>query len=67
MGLIRMQEAAKLLGIDADTLRRRIKGREWLEIYGHRIRIFRMDIKPGAERQFDADEIRRALAMKQAR
>jgi hypothetical protein len=62
-----MQEAAKILGVDADTLRRRIRGREWLEINGQRIRIFRTDIKADAERRFDADEIRRALAMKQAR
>jgi hypothetical protein len=57
-----------MLGIDADTLRRRTKGREWLEIYGLRIRVYRMDVNPDSERRFDADEIERLLAgMKKAR
>lgn len=62
MRLIRSWEAARMLGIDADTLRRRTKGREYLEIYGVRIRVYRMDVNPDSERRFDADEITRALA-----
>jgi len=62
MRLIRISEAARLLGVDAETLRRRAnKGGEYLEIYGHRIRFFRMDLRPDAERRFDADEINRVL------
>lgn len=50
-----------MLGIDADTLRRRTKGQEWLSIYGQRIRVYRMDINPDSARRFDQDEIERAL------
>jgi hypothetical protein len=60
--LIRAGQAARLLGVDAETLRRRSKGKDYLEIYGHRLRVFRMDISPGAEGRYDEDEIRRVLA-----
>ncbi|HWI62945.1 MAG TPA: hypothetical protein VNT75_13950 [Symbiobacteriaceae bacterium] len=63
MRLIRISEAAKMLGVDAETLRRRAdKGGNYLEIYGGRIRVFRIDLTPNAERRFDADEIGRLLA-----
>lgn len=53
-----------MLGVDAETLRRRAnKNGDHLEIYGHRIRVFRMDIRPDAERRFDADEINRLLRL----
>lgn len=61
MRLVRLQEAARLLGVDGDTLRRRAKQGDWVEIYGQRIRIYRMDRRPDAERRFDADEIKAAL------
>lgn len=51
-----------MLGVNAHTLRRRSEGKDWLELYGHRIRVYRMDLRPDAERRFDADEIRRVLA-----
>lgn len=51
-----------MLGVDPHTLNRRAAGRNYLEIYGHRLTVFRMDIGPGAEGRFDADEIERLLA-----
>jgi hypothetical protein len=62
MKLIRSGQAAKLLGVDPDTLRRRAAGRDYLEIFGHRLRVYRMDIGPGAEGRYDEDEIRSLLA-----
>ncbi|MDF2629524.1 MAG: hypothetical protein K0R39_3355 [Symbiobacteriaceae bacterium] len=62
MRLIRMSEAARMLGVDAQTLRRRSMGRDFVEIYGKQLRVYRMDIRPNAERRFDADEIGRLLA-----
>lgn len=61
MRLVRLNEAARMLGIDGDTLRRRAKDGNHVEIYGMRLRVYRMDLKPNAERRFDADEIRAAL------
>lgn len=61
MKLVRAGQAAKLLGVDTDTLRRRAAGRNHLEIYGHRLTVYRMDIGPGAEGRFDEDEIRQLL------
>ncbi|MFZ5825249.1 MAG: hypothetical protein ACOY94_13115 [Bacillota bacterium] len=61
MRLIRLNEAARMLGVDGDTLRRRAKSGDTVEIYGVRLRVYRMDPKPNAERRFDADEIRAAL------
>jgi hypothetical protein len=61
--LIRMSEAARMLGISAEALRRRaVKGGDWVEIYGGRIRAYRIDMHPNAERRFNADEIARLLA-----
>jgi hypothetical protein len=61
MRLIRIGQAAKMLGVDPDTLRRHIKG-DYATIFGLRLRAFPMDLNPGCERRFDADEIRRLLA-----
>lgn len=61
MHLIRLNQAAKMLGVDGDTLRRRAKSGDSVEIYGMRLRVYRMDLQPNAERRFDADEIRAAL------
>lgn len=61
MRMIRLNEAARMLGVDGDTLRRRSKTGDYIEIYGVRLRVYRMDLKPNAERRFDADEIRAAL------
>lgn len=56
MRLIRIGQAAKKLGLDPDTLRRRTRG-DWAEVNGHRIRVYRMDQGDRAERRYDADEI----------
>jgi hypothetical protein len=61
MRLVRLNEAARMLGVDGDTLRRRAKDGDQVEIYGFQLRIYRMHLKPNAERRFDADEIRAAL------
>jgi hypothetical protein len=66
--LIRAGEAARLLGVDTETLRRRAKGKDYLEIFGHRIRVYRMDMTPGAEGRYNEDEVRRVIArMEKAR
>ncbi len=62
MRLVRLNEAARMLGVDGDTLRRRAKGQDYLEIYGYRLSVYRMDAKANAERRFDADEIRALLS-----
>lgn len=62
MRLIRAGQAAKMLGVDTDTLRRRAAGRSFLEIFGQRLTVYRMDIGPGAEGRFDADEIEHLLS-----
>ncbi len=63
MRLIRLSEAARILGVDAETLRRRAnKGGDFLEVYGRRLRVHRMDKRPDAERRFDAYENGRLLA-----
>jgi hypothetical protein len=59
--LIRIGQAARLLGVDASALRRRLKG-NYVEIFGVRIRAYPMDLHPDSERRFDEDEIRRVLA-----
>jgi hypothetical protein len=51
-----------MLGVDTDTLRRRAAVRPYLEICGQRLTVYRMDIGPGAEGRFDADEIEQLLS-----
>lgn len=62
MGMISIGQAARFLGLDPETMRRRESpdGR-WMEIFGHRIRVFRLDMNPGAFRRYDEREIRRLL------
>lgn len=63
MKLITIATAAKLLGLVADSLRRReTPDGKWTEVYGRRIRVYRIDLTPHAQRRFDEDEIRRLLA-----
>lgn len=62
MSMISIGKAAKLLGIDPQTMRRReTPDGRWLEIFGHRIRVFRLDASPTAFRRYDEREIRRLL------
>lgn len=60
MRLIRIGQAAKMLGVDPATLRRHIRG-DYAFVFGLRLRAYPMDINPGCERRFDEDEIRRLL------
>ena len=55
MRLIRIGHAAKMLGVDPDTLRRRTNG-DWADVDGHRIQAYPMDFRAGAERRYDVDE-----------
>lgn len=69
MKLVSIGAAAKLLGMDPASLKRRetADGR-WAEVYGHRIRVYRIDLAPNAQRRYDEDEIRGMLArLRQAR
>jgi hypothetical protein len=61
VNLIRIGRAARLLGVDASALRRRLKG-DYVEIFGERIRAYPMDLHPDSERRFNEDEIHRLLA-----
>jgi hypothetical protein len=56
--LVPTQEAARLLGIDADTLRRKARaGGGWVEVPWGRIRVYQLDPGRTSTRRFDADEI----------
>lgn len=62
MRLIYIREAAKLLGVSGFALKRRLSAdRQWVEIYGGRLRIYPMDSNPTSHLRFDADEINRLL------
>lgn len=62
MGMISIGKAGKLLGLDPDTMRRReTPDGRWLEIFGHRICVFRLDASPTAFRRYDEREIRRLI------
>ncbi|MFZ5825250.1 MAG: hypothetical protein ACOY94_13120 [Bacillota bacterium] len=63
MKLVSISRAARLLGIDPGGLRRReTPDGRYCEVYGHRIKVFRVDLGPGAQRRYDEDEIQRVLA-----
>lgn len=61
--LISIGDAARLLGLDPTSLRRRetVDGR-YAEVYGYRIRVHRLSPEPNARRRYDADEIYRILS-----
>ncbi|HLO02618.1 MAG TPA: hypothetical protein VK191_05885 [Symbiobacteriaceae bacterium] len=62
MRLIFIREAATLLGVGASAIRRRVSSdRQWVEIYGGRLRVYPMDSTPTSHLRFDADEINRLL------
>lgn len=62
MRLIFIREAARLLGVGASALRRRVSSdRQWVEIYGGRLRVYPMDSTSTSRLRFDADEINRLL------
>lgn len=63
MKLVSIRQAARLLGIDPTGLRRReTPDGKYVEVYGYRIKVFRIDLGPSAQRRYDEDEIHRVLA-----
>lgn len=63
MRLITIGDAARLLGLDPTTLRRReTADGQYAELYGHRIRVHRLSPGANAQRRYDAEEIHRVLA-----
>lgn len=62
--LIPINEAARLLKVHPETLRRHeTTDRRWCQIYGNRIRVYRLSHEPGqaAQRRYDRNEIIRLL------
>jgi hypothetical protein len=63
MRLVTIGDAARLLGLDPTTLRRReTSDGQYAEVYGYRIRIHRLSPGPNGQRRYDEDEIHRVLA-----
>ncbi|HWI64426.1 MAG TPA: hypothetical protein VNT75_21560 [Symbiobacteriaceae bacterium] len=63
MKLITIGDAARLLSVDPQTLRRKeTSDGQCVELYGHRIRVYRVGGLFGGQRRFDEDEIWRVLA-----
>lgn len=63
MRLIPIGDAARLLGLDPTSLRRKeTPDGRYAEVYGHRIRVHRLSPDPNARRRYDADEIYRVLS-----
>ena len=60
--LIFINEAARLLKVHPETLRRHetADGR-YCEIYGTRIRVYRLSNVPGGQRRYDRNEVVRLL------
>lgn len=62
MELVSIQNAAKLLQVHPNTLRRNESpDGKWCLIYGARLRIYKVSNEPGAQRRYDRDEIERLL------
>lgn len=62
MKLIRGSQASRMLGIDTETLRRHESpDGKWAYVYGGRIRVWKLDLSPHAQRRYDENEIRRLL------
>lgn len=66
MKLVSIATAARLLGLDPASLKRReTADGKWADVYGHRIRVYRIDLTPNAQRRYDEDEIHRVLVRMQ--
>lgn len=66
--LIYIREAAAMLGIGKEALKRRLTlDRQWVKIYGDRLRVYPIDHRPNTSLRFDADEIARFLIRLQKR
>jgi hypothetical protein len=60
--LIFIREAAAMLGVSTWAMKRRLTpDRQWIEIYGGRLRVYPMDSTPTSHLRLDADEINRLL------
>lgn len=58
--ILRLHEAVRILGMDTDTLRRKLVGAgDSVVIHGVRLRIFRTDFASDAERRLDRYEVER--------
>lgn len=67
MKWVNVDQAAKLLGVHPDTLRRRESwDGKWCTIHGHQIRVYRQGIHPQPHRRYNEAEIRRVLAAVEA-
>lgn len=63
MKLIGIAAAARLLALSVQTLRRyETCDGKWTEIYGQRIRVYRIGSLISSQRRYDEDEIHRILA-----
>lgn len=66
MKLITIGEAARLLSVDPQTLRRReTADGKFVDLLGHRIHVYRMGGLLGGQRRFDEAEIHRVLSRMQ--
>ena len=66
MKLINITTAARLLGVNPGTLRRyETPDGAWTEIYGFRLRVYRIGFLPSSQRRYNEDEIHRILARMQ--
>lgn len=68
LDLVPIKEAAKLLRVHPNTLRRReTPDGRWCEMYGARIRVYRLsnDRGPASQRRYDRSEIARLMARMQ--
>lgn len=60
--LIPISQAARLLGVSPATLRRReTPDGQYVEVYGERIRVYRLGDTPGSQRRYDEREVYRVL------
>lgn len=60
--LVPISEAARLLKVHPETLRRHeTRDGKWCEMYGVRIRVYRLGDGPSAKRRYDRAEIARLV------
>lgn len=58
MDLISITDAARLLQVHPSTLRRNESpDGNWCNIYGTRIRVYRISSEPGGQRRYDRGEV----------
>lgn len=63
MKLVSIQAAAQQLQVHPNTLRRNeTTDGKWCEVYGTRIRVYKVSNAPKAQRRYDEEEIARVLS-----